>query len=143
MRLGMLLLAPGLTATRWPLAKAGTCPAFLLFCMSWLWMHAIPDQRVLQWQFWRGHGTSGSSLTLPSPIEDRGLIRDDTTRGALPILFVCFCVLGLHPRPMEVPRLGVASAAAVGLRQILVCSLHRSSQQQQILNPLSEAGDQT
>ena len=59
--------------------------------------------------------------------------------------------LGLHPRHMEVPRLGVklklqlpayATATATPDPSHL-CDLQHSSQQLQILNPLSEAGDQT
>uniref|UniRef100_A0A4X1VDC6 Uncharacterized protein n=1 Tax=Sus scrofa TaxID=9823 RepID=A0A4X1VDC6_PIG len=65
--------------------------------------------------------------------------------------FFFFCFLGPHPQHMEVPRLGVQSE-----RQLLatatatamwdpsrVCELHHSSQQRQILNPLSEARDRT
>ena len=52
---------------------------------------------------------------------------------------------------MEVPRLGVKSewqlpayATATATWDLrCVCDLHHSSQQRQILNPLSEAGDQT
>ena len=52
---------------------------------------------------------------------------------------------------MEVPRLGVkldlqppAYATATGTQDLsLVCKLYCSSQQRQILNPLSRAGDQT
>ena len=63
---------------------------------------------------------------------------------------VCVCVfLGPHLRHMEVPRLGVKSelqlsACATATRDpSRVCDLHHSSQQHQILNPLSEARDQT
>ena len=64
-----------------------------------------------------------------------------------------FSFIGLHPRHMEVLRLGVESelqlpayttaTAMPGLRQ--ACDLHSSSisWQHQILNPLSEARDQT
>ena len=56
---------------------------------------------------------------------------------------------------MEVPRLGViselqmpayttATATATATQDLsCVCDLHHSSQQHGILNPLSEAGDQT
>ena len=52
---------------------------------------------------------------------------------------------------MEVPRLGVESelqppayATATAMRDLsLVCSLHHSSRQHWILNPLSEAKDRT
>ena len=65
--------------------------------------------------------------------------------------FILFCFLGPHLQHTEVPRLGVESEL-----QRLVCStatatqdlshvfdLHHSSWQPQILNPLSEARDQT
>ena len=52
---------------------------------------------------------------------------------------------------MEVPRLGVQSelqlqayaAATAAWDPSRVCDLHHSSRQRQILNPLSEARDQT
>jgi len=72
-------------------------------------------------------------------------------------LFFVFCFLfffvflGPHPRHMEVPRLGVelelllpAYARATAMPDpSCVCNLHHSSWQRQILNPLSEARDQT
>ena len=56
-----------------------------------------------------------------------------------------------HPRPMEVPRLGVKSevqllayATATATPDLsCVCDLQHSSQQRRILNPLSEARDRT
>ena len=62
-----------------------------------------------------------------------------------------FAFLGLHPRHMEVPRLGDESelqlpayAIATGMQDLsLVYNLHQSSQLRQILNPLSEARDRT
>ena len=62
-----------------------------------------------------------------------------------------FHFLGLHPWHMEVPRLWVKSelqllgyTTAIARQDLsLVCELHHSSRQCQILNPLSEAGDQT
>ena len=67
------------------------------------------------------------------------------------LLFLFFVFLGLHLWHMEVPRLGIESelqlpayAAAMAMRDLsCVCDLHHSSQQHQILNPLSEARDQT
>ena len=62
-----------------------------------------------------------------------------------------FVFLGPHPWHMEVPRIGVESelqliaytraTAKQGLNR--VCNLHHSSQQGQILNPLSKARDRT
>ena len=59
--------------------------------------------------------------------------------------------LGLHLRHKEIPRLGVESElqlpdySTATATQDLSCiwDLHHSSQQCRILNPLSEAGDQT
>ena len=68
-------------------------------------------------------------------------------------LFVCLFLvfLGLHSRHMEVPRLGVqqelqqlAHAGAIATQgPSCICDLHHSSQQLQILNPLSESRDRT
>ena len=65
--------------------------------------------------------------------------------------FVCF--LGPHRWHMEAPQLGVlselqlpayATATATATQDpSYVCDLHHSSQQCQILNPLTEARDQT
>ena len=62
-----------------------------------------------------------------------------------------FCFLGLYPWHMEIPRLGVelelqlpAYTTATAMPDLsCICELHHSSQQCQILNPLSEARDQT
>ena len=67
------------------------------------------------------------------------------------VLFVCFCFLGPHSQHMEVPMLGVelglqllAYATATAVQDPShVCDLHHSSQQRWIINPLSEARDQT
>ena len=59
-------------------------------------------------------------------------------------IFFFFCFLGLHPQHMEVPRLGVESELQLLATAIatpdpsLVCDLHHSSQQCQILNPLGD-----
>ena len=67
-------------------------------------------------------------------------------------LLFCFLIfLGLHPRHMEVPRLDIESelqlpayATAAAMTDLShICDLHYSSRQCQILNPLSEARDQT
>ena len=62
-----------------------------------------------------------------------------------------FCLFRPHLRHMEVPRLGVqlelqlpAYATAIAKWDpSRICDLHQSSWQHQILNPLSEARDQT
>ena len=67
------------------------------------------------------------------------------------LLLLLFCFLGLYPRHMEVPRLGVklelsppAYTTATATQHLShVCSLHHSSWQCRILNPLSEARDRT
>ena len=70
------------------------------------------------------------------------------------ILFIIFCLfvfLGPHPRHMEVPRLGVelelelpAYTTTTAMSDpSLLCDLHHSSRQRQILNPLSKARDWT
>ena len=64
--------------------------------------------------------------------------------------FVLFC-LGPHPQPMEVPKLGVKSelqllaysTATATPDPCCICNLHHCLGQCQILNPLSEARDQT
>ena len=62
-------------------------------------------------------------------------------------LFFSF-LFGPHPRHMEVSGLGVESEGAYAPATAMpdqshICDLHHSSQQCQILNPLSEARDQT
>ena len=65
--------------------------------------------------------------------------------------FFLLFFLGLHPWHMEVPRLGVQSELQLPAYTTTtaapdpsrVCDLHHSSQQHQILNPLSEARDWT
>ena len=66
-------------------------------------------------------------------------------------LFVFCCILGPHPRHMEASRLGVQlelqplayARASATPDPSSICDLHHSSQQCQILNPLSEARDLT
>ena len=65
--------------------------------------------------------------------------------------FVLFFFLGLYPWHAEVPRLGVKSELQLLAYTIATamqdpgqgCDLNHSSQQCQVLNPLSEARDQT
>ena len=65
--------------------------------------------------------------------------------------FFSFCLFRAAPRHMEVPRLGVESelqlqaytTAIATWDSSRVCNLHHSTQQSWILNPLSEARDQT
>ena len=62
------------------------------------------------------------------------------------LLLLLFCFIGLHLQHMEVPRLGVQlelTAQPRNTRSELCLRLHHSSRQRQILNPLSEARDQT
>ena len=68
-----------------------------------------------------------------------------------PLFLLLFCFLGPHPRPMEVPRLGVESelellaytTATATQDPSHVCNLHHSSRHRRILNPLSKARDRT
>ena len=61
-----------------------------------------------------------------------------------------FVILGLHLWHMKVPRLGVQSelqlpafATATATADLSACDLHHRARQRWILNPLSEARDQT
>ena len=102
-------------------------------------LHALP----LLWP-----EVGGSVLALVRPC-----IRKAFTNPLIKYMCICVCVciLGLHLRHMEVPRLGIelelqllASATATTMQDPnCVCNLHHSSQQHQILNPLSEAWDRT
>ena len=66
-------------------------------------------------------------------------------------LFFFFVFLGLNLWHMEIPRLGIKSelqllayTTATAMQDLrCVCDLHHSSQQCWVLNPLSEARDQT
>ena len=67
------------------------------------------------------------------------------------LFFFFFVLLGLHPWHMEVPRLGFelelqlpAYTTATAMPDPShICSLHHSSWQHRILNPLTEARDRT
>ena len=64
------------------------------------------------------------------------------------IILFFFCFLGLHPRHMKVPRLGVKSElqllAYTAMQDLShVCDLHHSSRQHQIPNSLIEGRDGT
>ena len=84
--------------------------------------------------------------------QQRGGLLDPLPKQISFFFFFSFLpFLGLHPRHMEVPRLGVqwelqppAYARATAMQDLSrVCELHHSSRQRQILNPLSEARDRT
>ena len=72
-------------------------------------------------------------------------------RGFFLLLLLLFCILGPHLWHMEVPRLGVklelqlpAYTTATATWDLShICNLDHSSWQCWILNPLSEARDQT
>ena len=69
------------------------------------------------------------------------------------MVWFCFFLIGLHPWHMDVPRLGVklelqlppytTATATATWNLSLVCDLHHSSRQCQILNPLSKARGRT
>ena len=71
----------------------------------------------------------------------------------LRVVFFCFVLFfcGLYPWPMALPGLGVQlelqvpayTAATATSDPSRICDLHHSSQQRQILNPLSKARDPT
>ena len=79
------------------------------------------------------------------------LTRNSTVSLFIYYLFFLSFFLGPHPWHMEVARLGVESelqwlafATAAGTQDLShTCDLHQSSWQRQILNPLSQARDQT
>ena len=100
-------------------------------------------------------GTDLSSLPYPGALRTMGkngvwicALNEERSSDALSFFF---CFLGLHPRYMEVPRPGVESklqlpaytTATATSALSHVCNLHHSSWQHRILNPLSEARDQT
>ena len=72
-------------------------------------------------------------------------------KNYLSIHIYIFFFLGLLPRNMEIPRLGVESelllpayTTAIAMPDLSrFCDLHHSSWQRQILNPLSKGRDQT
>ena len=67
------------------------------------------------------------------------------------LFYFIFCFLGLYPRHMEVPRLGVESelqllayTTAIAMQDpSRICNHHHSSRQRRILNPLNKARDWT
>ena len=69
----------------------------------------------------------------------------------LNLKYILLFFLQLHPQHMDVPRLGPESElqlpaynTATAMPDLSsICDLHHSSQQHQILNPLSKARDQT
>ena len=85
------------------------------------------------------------NLMVPSQI------RYSWAMTGTPRTFFFLVFLGLHPRHMEVPRLGVQSelqlpaytTATATPDLSRVCDLHHSSWQCRILNPLNEARDRT
>ena len=74
-----------------------------------------------------------------------------TDCAELPLFFFFSGFLGPHPRPLEVPGLGVESelqlpaytTATATPDPSCICDLHHGSRQRRILNPLSEARDRT
>ena len=79
------------------------------------------------------------------------LSQTSVTFSLSPFTHIQFVFLGLHLWHMAVPRWGVESelqlraytSATAKWDLSHVCDLHHSSQQRQILNPLSEARDRT
>ena len=79
------------------------------------------------------------------------LIGNTVLLGFSVLIFFFFSFLGLNPWHMKVPRPGIKSelqlpayTTATAMQDLShVCDLHHSSQQGQILNPLSKARDRT
>ena len=108
-------------------------------------MDLIP-QSHLNW------GTDKFSLNSKGntkDIEQPNLDKEEPCQKLYTNLFSSF--LGPHPWHMEVPRTGVESelqlptyARATATPHLSsICDLHHSSQQRQLLNPLSKVRDQT
>ena len=138
-----------------------------LICRGWSPSHSCPSvsEGLQDWTLkaicaknllrnWFSSVTFSLSSSLHVPLSSPG---SDTLHCLLFCLFVflfcsvLLCFLGLHLPHMEVPRLGVKSKlqllaytrATATWDPSHVCSLHHSSRQRQILNPLREARDQT
>jgi len=105
------------------------------------------------WQ-WQSFGFSHQALACsPSCITMQFVLLCPITKceATGEFLFFFFSFLGLHPRHMKDPRLGVQSerqlsayTTATAMRDLSrVCNLHHSSWQHRILNPLNEARDRT
>ena len=106
-------------------------------------------------QMWTSLETQNSlNKTVATPLEKESsyAIKFYTFFGGVAYLLISlFVFLGPHPWHMEIPRPGaelelqlpayIAATAAPDLS--CVCNLHHSSQQHQILNPLSEVRDRT
>ena len=100
----------------------------------------------------RGKGKCSIHWKAPKQGEQTGSSCSKTLSSPKGVFLVCVCVfLGPHLQQMEVPRLGVKSElkllaytiAIAALDRSLICDLHHSSWQRQILNPPSEARDLT
>ena len=100
---------------------------------------SLPTQIITE------HWVEFSVLCSRSPLANRSVYE----WTSFFIFILIFGFLGLHPRHMEVPRLGVklklsAYTTATAMWDLsCVFNLHHSSQHHRILNPLSEARDQT
>ena len=79
-------------------------------------------------------------------MEDMEINKTDPKHEKKIFVFI-FCLLGPHPKHMEVSRLGVECELQLPAYTIAtaipdpshVCFVHHSSRKHQILNPLSEA----
>ena len=90
-------------------------------------------------------------MKTKNPASEVFLPKDDAFCLFVCFCFCFFCFLGPQLQHMEVSRLGAKwelqlpayTTATAMLDPSHVCDLHHSSRQHWILNPLSEAGDQT
>ena len=90
-----------------------------------------------------------SVLSTQFCCEPTTALKRKTFNDLLLIFFLSFVFLGLHPRHMEIPRLGVESelqllvhtTASTMQDSSVLCDLYHSLWQRWILNPLSRAKD--
>ena len=117
-------------------------------------LHSLPTdvdilkvRKICHWGGQRSPGPSSKSRGSVGWLFGNGSLLPPEKEEMETFFFLFF--LWLHPQHMEVPRLGVESelllpvynTATAILDPSWVFNLHHSSQQRQILNPLSEARD--
>ena len=115
---------------------------------SVFWVFLVRYQTLNLGQILNSNSSQSSQKDMT--VHKRGMTNTSYERHIFVFCFV-FCFLGLHPQHMEIPRLGaeleqqpLAYTTATATPDLShVCDLHQSSRQRQILNPLSEAKDQT
>ena len=87
---------------------------------------------------------SSAQVLTSSRWGQTGFLHGHTWHSQLKVFFFfSFSFLGLHLWHMEVPRMQLPAYTTATPDPSCVCNLHHSSQKHQILNPLSEARDQS